>query len=160
MKESAPDDPTSPCEKKGSKAWAMQRDIDRIIKGKLGFVDPLEISTRRSDRAVSVRQYLESALTDNISKSGGGGKRQCLNATCWADVFVAFGFKTPGFHGLKDVAAIEVALSDEYWEVTVVCNSENRTLRNEDPLCDDHKHLNDITDPNLIALVHASVHSR
>ena len=139
VKESVPADPTSPCEKKGSEAWAMQRDIDRIIKGKLGFVDPLEIQSRRSDTGVSARQYLEAALTYGGVKGGGGGKRQYLNAALWAEFFLGFGFRNPGFHGLKEVDAADVTLNDEYWEVTGVCNSENPTVRSEDPMCDFHK---------------------
>ena len=160
VSESVPSYPTSPAEKKGSHTWTMQRDIDRIIKGKLGFVDPLEIQSRRSNKGVSVRQYLEAFLAMNSHKSGSGVKRQCLNAGFWADFFVAFGFKNPGFYGLKDVDAAEVTLNDEYFEVMSVCNSENPTVRSEDPLCDYHKNLKDITEPNLIALFHASVHSR
>ena len=38
--------------------------------------------------------------------------------------------------------------------------SENPTIRSEEPMCDYHKHLKDITEPKLIALFHASVHSR
>ena len=93
-------------------------------------------------------------------KGGGAGKRQYLNASFWAEFFLAFGFKTPGFHGLKEVDAADVTLSDEYWEVMGVCNSENPTIRSEDPMCDFHTNLKDITEPNLIALFHASVHSR
>ena len=52
---------------------------------------------------------------------------------------MAFGFKNPGFYGLKDVDAAEVTLNDEYFEVMPVCNSENPTVRSEDPLCDYHK---------------------
>ena len=96
----------------------------------------------------------------NCQKGGSGVKRQYLNAGFWADFFVAFGFKNPGFYGLKDVDAAEVTLNDEYFEVMSVCNSENPTVRSEDPLCDYHKNLKDITEPNLIALFHASVHSR
>ena len=73
---------------------------------------------------------------------------------------MGFGFKNPGFHGLKEVDAADVTLSDEYWEVMGVCNSESPTIRSEDAMCDFHKQLKDITEPNLIALFHASVHSR
>ncbi len=93
-------------------------------------------------------------------KGGGAGKRQYLNASFWAEFFLAFGFKNPGFHGLKEVDAADVTLSDEYWEVMGVCNSESPTIRSEDPMCDFHTNLKDITEPNLIALFHASVHSR
>ena len=79
VSESVPSYPTSPAEKKGSHTWTMQRDIDRIIKGKLGFVDPLEIQSRRSNKGVSVRQYLEAFLSMNC-QSGSGAKRQYLNA--------------------------------------------------------------------------------
>ncbi len=77
-----------------------------------------------------------------------------------AEFFLAFGFKNPGFHGLKEVDAADVTLSDEYWEVMGVCNSENPTIRSEDPMCDFHKTMKDITEPNLIALFHTAAYFR
>ena len=78
------------------------------------------------------------ALTENGVKGGGAGKRQYLNASLWAEFFLAFGFKNPGFHGLSEADAADATLSDEYWEVMGACNSENPAIRSEDPMCDFH----------------------
>ena len=78
---------------KGSKAWSLQRDIDRILKGKLGFVDPLELKSRRNSKGISVTKALEEALLENQAKSGSGGRRQYLTGAFWVRFFEDFGLK-------------------------------------------------------------------
>ena len=89
----ADDDPSS-APLKDSKAWNLQRDIDRILKGKLGFVHPVELKSRRNPQGLSVTEALENALQENQAKSGGGGRRQYLTASFWQTFFNDFVFKT------------------------------------------------------------------
>ena len=53
---------------------SLQRDIGRVIKRWLGFVDLLDIQCRCNSDQMSVQQYVEAALVQTRAKSGSSGK--------------------------------------------------------------------------------------
>ena len=70
----------------GTKAcniWSPDRDIERIMKTKLGFIDPVDVKSRRNAQKQSVLDYLQAALASCQTQSGNCGKRQYLNAAFW-----------------------------------------------------------------------------
>ena len=91
--------------KKACNIWSLDRDIERTMKTKLGFIDPVDLKSRRNAQKQSVLDYLQAALASCQTKSGNGGKRQYLNAAFWSEFFDSFGFNTVGFHGLRAVSA-------------------------------------------------------
>jgi len=123
-----------PCPTKGpAKAlWELRRTRDRIVKGKLGWVDPAILASRRSKDGTNVNDYILKALQDNHLP---GATRKNLDTDFWITFFAEFQLAAPGFPGLPKLSPQDINLPDFYWEVMSTANHENPVRRDCGPWC-------------------------
>ena len=96
------DDPDGDSDGSASKGGgsSVKKEVRRIMRNKLSWVDALDLKTRRSSAGLSAEQFIMEKVSENASKVGQSKKKEYLKLPFWEEFDKEFQFAAPGFHGV------------------------------------------------------------